>query len=74
MSGGAFAYAYVRVINFVDALEVRLEGEHGLNDDTVALLRKTIDSLRKAHQDMKNIEWLFSGDISEESFNRRMLE
>jgi hypothetical protein len=78
MSGGSFDYAYLRVVQFADDLDRRL-----LDYDKVDAfgytpnlfkpvvldkLREIERILRKTAALMREVEWLYSGDISEETF------
>ena len=84
MSGGSFDYAYGRVDQFADELGVRLDkhaksneyGETPYNFEpaTREKLREIEALARHTAKMMKEAEWLFSGDTSDESFMERVLE
>lgn len=82
MSGGAFDYAYCKVLSFADDLALRLD-THDENDDcgntpnefsqhVLAKLKEIEIECRKTASMMREVEWLYSGDTSEDSFMRRV--
>lgn len=82
MSGGAFDYAYCKVVVFADDLEQRLD-RHDENDDfgntpnefsqhVLKKLKEIEVECRKAAALMREAEWLYSGDTSESVFMRRV--
>lgn len=84
MSGGSFDYAYGRVDQFADELGVRLD-EHDRKNEygetpydfepaTLAKLREIEALARHTAKMMKEAEWLYSGDTSDESFMARVRE
>lgn len=83
MSGGSFDHAYWRAQEFADNLDDRLreaaelrdEGEEGpgvFDAPTTARLEHIAKVARHAAALMKEAEWLYSGDNSEESFAKNM--
>lgn len=78
MSGGAFNYAYCRVNEFADDLGMLIDEEDAIdayggqpNKFSPAVLSslRSIESLsRLTAKLMREAEWLYSGDTSEESF------
>jgi len=88
VSGGAFDYAFVHADDFVAEMQRRLAGcgDDGAADElrteyikslspmTLQLLRDTQLDAQILAKKMKAIEWLFSGDTSEEGFKREMAE
>lgn len=86
MSGGHFngnRYIYYQVYQFADELENEIErnnvkDEWGyapeLSEETLNLLRQKVIEIRKISEEMRHIDYLYSGDYSEESFMERMKE
>ena len=82
MSGGSFDYAYSKVEFFVDCLEVKLDQHDRVdrfgctpNDYSPVVLDKLRQILllsRYTAKLMREVEWLYSGDTSEESFMKRV--
>lgn len=80
MSGGHFDYAYMRVINFADQLEDDLakaktpdsygQLPYDWSPEVVTRLRETLADARWMATLMREAEWLYSGDHSEESYLR----
>lgn len=78
MSGGSFDYAYVHVETFADLLTMKLDGNEqdaeygpaaGFGHETVSALRGIEAQARALAQVMRDVEWLYSGDISEATFH-----
>ena len=86
MSGGHFNhnnYIYYQVYQFADELEHEIErnntkDEWGyapeLSEETLNLLRQKVIEIRKISEEMRHIDYLYSGDHGEESFMERMKE
>jgi hypothetical protein len=86
MSGGHFngnGYIYYQVYQFADELDNEIErnnikDEWGyapeLSEETLNYLRQKVVELRKIAEEMRHIDYLYSGDHSEESFMKRMKE
>lgn len=83
MSGGSFDYAYGRVDQFADELGLRLDQhdkvEWGYQPNkfepaTLAKLREIEALARHTAKLMKEAEWLYSGDTSDDSFMMRVTE
>jgi len=86
MSGGHFngnGYTYYQVYQFADELEHEIErnnikDEWGyapeLSEETLNYLRQKVVELRKIAEEMRHIDYLYSGDHNEESFMERMKE
>jgi hypothetical protein len=86
MSGGHFngnRYIYYQVYQFADELENEIErnnikDEWGyapeLSEETLSLLRQKVSEIRKISEEMRHIDYLYSGDHGEESFMERMKE
>lgn len=81
MSGGAFDYAYCRVLTFAEDLGDRIAAcdevdqwgnmPNKFSQEVLAKLRKAEQQVRKTSALMREVEWLYSGDTSEDSFMRR---
>jgi len=84
MSGGSFDYACYRVEQFADDLGLRLDefdkkDEWGYQPNkfeaaTLAKLREIEALARHTAKLMKEAEWLYSGDTSDDSFMERVRE
>ena len=84
MSGGSFDYACYRVDQFADELGLRLDefdkkDEWGyqpnkFEPETLAKLREIEALARHTAKLMKEAEWLYSGDTSDDSFMMRVTE
>lgn len=81
MSGGSFDYAYGRVETFADSLAEKLKHNdeadeygciYGFRPETVARLREVEFFARTAASLMHDVEWLYSGDVGEDSFMERV--
>ena len=82
MSGGAFDYAYCKVLSFADDLALRLD-THDENDEwgntpnefsqhILFKLKEIEIECRKTAELMREAEWLYSGDTNESVFMRRV--
>ena len=80
MSGGSFDYAYYRVESFVDELCERIESngtkdEYGYSPnyspEVLSKLSRIADESAAVAKKMKDVELMYSGDISEETFLER---
>ena len=80
MSGGSFGYAYSRVEIFVEELCERIENndtkdEYGYSPDyspeVISKLSRIADEAAALAKKMKDVEWMYSGDIGEETFLER---
>lgn len=89
MSGGSFNYAYTRVETFVEELEAKLRRavghpeEEGADDreqppelslDTLARLSEIAKLSAHVAKLMREAEYLYSQDTSEESFHANLAE
>ena len=84
MSGGHFNhnnYIYYQVYQFADELEHEIERNNtkdewgyapSLSEETLNLLRQKVIEIRKISEEMRHIDYLYSGDHGEESFMERM--
>jgi hypothetical protein len=72
MSGGAFGYAYQTVENFSEDLRTALgENRDSWDDNTLQELEALVKAADSFSFQMKDAEWLCSGDIGEEEFCNR---
>lgn len=87
MSGGHFgykqyeiepiAYEIERLIEVNDSTDLNCYGDkigYGFNPDTLKHFQDAVVTLRKAAAYAQRIDWLVSGDDSENSFNQRLNE
>lgn len=84
MSGGSFDYAYSRTNTFADELASNIENADEVNEwgekpyqfepATLSKLREIEKLARYTAQLMKEAEWLYSGDTSDDSFMQRVAE
>lgn len=76
MSGGHFnsnGYIYHQMFDFADQLESELQSKDfntHYNEKTIAKLKRELIRIRECAEVMKKIDYLFSGDIGEETFLR----
>ena len=74
MSGGAFDYNCFRISDFADDLLFKIKrnfDDDGQNflPNTISLISTTQQKINTAAKLAKEIEWLYSGDIGEETFS-----
>jgi hypothetical protein len=83
MSGGSFDYNCFRISQFAEELKNRIdendhEDEYGyasrFNKETIEKLNQCQRIIELAGQLAHDIEWLYSGDIGEETFMKRLNE
>ena len=82
MSGGAFDYAYSKVNEFADQLELRLEQATTSPGDWLSdipasvrdVLLDTVNEARIAAAKMKAVEWYFSGDTGDETLLKDVMQ
>lgn len=76
MSGGSFDYAYRHAHLFAEELDARIAS--GMQEEfwpeTLAKLREIVALARYTAKMMREAEWLYSGDTSDESFLERVGE
>lgn len=77
MSGGHFDYNCFRISQFADDLEHEIKNndvkndygyEEGLHNETLELLAKIHKIIELSGKLAKEVEWLYSGDVAEDSF------
>lgn len=77
MSGGHFEYKQYEIQNIIDSIEQLIVNNNAsnewciYNDTTIAKFEEAIHVLKKASVMAQRIDWLASGDDSEESFHTR---
>jgi hypothetical protein len=86
---GDCGYDYYKVAQFADELEVEIENNGKARNedrtygyewypnhdpDVIDVLQEQIPKLRKMAEIMKHIDYLYSGDIGDDSFLLRMKE
>jgi len=83
MSGGSFDYNCFRISQFAEELKNRIdendhEDEYGyasrFNKETIEKLNQCQRIIELAGQLAHDIEWLYSGDIGEDTFLKRIKE
>lgn len=74
MSGGYFDYQQYRLNDIADAIERLISNNREFDKDTLYKFGETITVLRKAEKMVQRIDWLVSGDDSEETFHERWAE
>jgi hypothetical protein len=75
MSGGEFGYAYGRVEYFCELLTDKINNkEYAFSEETSSLLEDILDGVEIAGELMKEVEWLYSGDTGEDSFQENIEE
>ena len=79
MSGGSFDYAFHKVNDFIEQLkqEIKINNiqdsdgyARNFSDETINELQGICKSLTLMSSLMKDVEWLYSGDIGEDTFVR----
>lgn len=78
MSGGHFYYEQSRIRDIADEVERLIEWNprvgYRFSEETITEFKKGLEILRKAYIYAQRIDWLVSGDDSEESFHKRLKE
>lgn len=76
MSGGHFDYAHHRITDIVESINDTLYGypDCGFTKETKVEFLKAIEYLELAKIYAQRIDWLLSGDDSEETFHERLKE
>jgi uncharacterized protein with ATP-grasp and redox domains len=75
MSGGHFNYAQRHINDIAESIAEYLKhNKYGYSYDTIYDFRQAIYALRLAAIYAQRIDWLLSGDDSEESFHTRLEE
>jgi len=81
MSGGSFDYNCFKISQFAEELKNRIDENDNKNEYGINFSREIIEKLNRcqriielAGQLAHDIEWLYSGDIGEETFMKRLDE
>lgn len=74
MSGGYFDYEQGRMTYMADRLASVIETNDEFSKETLAEFHKGLVLLMAAAVYLERIDWLVSGDDSEESFHKRLKE
>ena len=80
MSGGSFDYNQYKLEEIADEIDKILvryykdKDTYEYNKETIAKFIETRDSLERTAKMVQRIDWLVSGDDSEESFHSRWKE
>lgn len=74
MSGGRFDYIQYRFQEIVETIEYEIEHNEEFNQETIEEFKKGVDLINQAHVYLQRIDWLLSGDDSEDSFHERLLD
>jgi hypothetical protein len=73
MSGGSFKYAFTKMVQFADELEVRLDNDrYQFTLETRQKLREIETLARYTAALMREAEWLYSLDTTENGFMQRV--
>jgi hypothetical protein len=82
MSGGSFNYAYTKVDQFVEKLDSKLnridyKDQYGskpyeFDPKTLEKIKEIRDLADYTAKLMKEVEWLYSGDTSDDTFAERV--
>lgn len=73
MSGGKFDYSQYKIKTISEDIESYLEtNDQAFSEETLREFRSAISLLNKAFVYAQRIDWLLSGDDSEESFHKRL--
>lgn len=76
MSGGYFDYQQYNIGNIIDSLERVLDNpeRYDFSDYTLECFRDALLVLNESLIYTQRIDWLLSGDDSEETFHKRLVE
>lgn len=80
MSGGYFDYQQYHITDIADSIQSVLDADleekpwYDYREDTKEEFKKAIKLLREAAIYAQRIDWLLSGDDSEDSFHERLQE
>ena len=74
MSGGYFDYVQDRMLRAADRLASVIETDDQYSKETLAEFGKALTMLRASAIYLQRIDWLISGDDSEETFHKRLKE
>ena len=80
MSGGHFNYIHDQIETQLEELEHLIENNNtpdedgyapGLKEETIARVKEACNAAKRAAAMLKRVDWLYSGDDSEDSFHQR---
>jgi hypothetical protein len=74
MSGGYFDYVQDRMFRAADRLASLIETDDQYSKETLAEFGKALTMLRASAIYLQRIDWLISGDDTEESFHKYLKE
>ena len=83
MSGGHFDYRQYHIDDIVREIECLIEyndvdnewgNSHGYSEETLAKFKEALTTLRRGAIMAQRIDWLLSGDDSEDTFHKRWEE
>jgi hypothetical protein len=74
MSGGYFDYVQDRMLRAADSLASVIETDDQYSKQTLAEFGKALTMLRASAIYLQRIDWLISGDDTEESFHKHLKE
>lgn len=74
MSGGYFDYVQDRMFRAADRLASLIETDDQYSKETLAELGKALAMLRASAIYLQRIDWLISGDDTEDSFHKYLKE
>lgn len=83
MSGGHFDYAQYRIGDIASSIHEAIKGNsskdqwgyaRNYSPETLAQFQKAIDALEQAQIYAQRVDWLLSGDDSEECFHKRLAD
>lgn len=72
MSGGRFDYLQYRFKEIIDQIEDEVFNDTGYSKATESEFKKAVELLKLAEVYVHRIDWLLSGDDSEETFHERL--
>lgn len=72
MSGGHFDYFHYKIYSVIEELQQEIEENlNGYAEETLKNFKESIDYLEASAKLLHNIDYLFSADIGEDTFNAR---
>lgn len=74
MSGGRFDHEQYNIERVADEIKKIIDDRDWYSEETRERLRDAHDACRVAAMLIQRVDWLVSGDDSEESFHRRLVE
>ena len=83
MSGGRFNYDQYKIRTIADTIQSRIDNNtqkdkwgiaDNFSEDTLTIFKQAIKVLKRAEIYAQRIDWLLSGDDSEETFHKRLKE